>query len=249
MFTPDGGDTTKTNVYRQYQPRDLFANPLLTSTTELFHYGAIKLWGLNLDAMGPVETDKALMRMLYGNMYASTTAGSYSKIDFSVAVDGNIGTFTSVETNTFDSQFEAYNIPSYGRAFKTLLPQWSLDNGSTTEGNAEAHTANALPMILESVVRWPDLSLLTCEIDLEETVKSYGGVRQFVNYLRSTSLVTADLSATTVGSGATTVNAKPVYKFMSDDGIYNIPVVIEQRQLRPGRQSFLVLREVRGTTT
>ena len=242
IFTPDGADTTKTNVYRQFVPEDYFANPLLSNTTEKFHFGSVVMRGLQLDTFGPTEANKALTRIIYGSRYLSTTSGSYGPLTFSVAVDGNIGTFTAVESNAFDTAFEVYNVPARGRAFKTLLPQWSWTNGSTTEGNAETSGANMLPLVIEGVAKHPDVSRITLVLDMPKLLANYGstGLRGFVAALRTLEDVSTDLAT-----------GKPVMRFRCDDpsiGIYDMPVTLESRKLGT-KQSVLVLQEVRGATT
>jgi hypothetical protein len=222
-FTPDGGDTTKTNVYRQFWPADMDANPLLSNTSEKFHFGTLKMRSLQLDTFGPFESNKALTRILYGNRLISGTGGSYGTVAVAVAVDGNIGTFTSIESHTFDSPFEIYNVPISGRAFKTIIIEWGLSNGSTTEGNAETTSPNLLPSILEGVSKWPKLSGFVLELDVPASLRAN-------KYAHITELTAALKALENVVESGGVITGKPTQRFQL--GKYDIPATIEGWRIR-----------------
>lgn len=238
LFTPDGGNSALLNVYRQFVPPDPAANQMLTNVTEKFHYGTLKIRSIQLDIFGPTESNKVVNRLLYGNRFASAVGGSYGTIDFSLATDGNVGTFTPVETNTFDNAFEEYNVPSGGRKFKTLVAEWAITNGSTNEGNAETNTPSIFPMTLEGVGKWPKIEEIVAIPDMPGVLdrNSFKDIMDFSSKLQAYENVASDLSG-----------GKPVFEFtlLSRNGL----VTVEAYTLRPiesDQQSQIVFRTLFG---
>jgi hypothetical protein len=179
-FAPNKTNTAQTDVYRYFFPRDPFANPLLSNTSEKKHYGSLTLTGLDMDYLGPVpEANKAFTRVLHGGRSLSATSGSYGTVTVAVSVDGGA---TTAFSNVFDQIFEVYSVP-LGQAFKTAMPQVTLSNGSTNEANAVTKTPNALPLVFEGVAKWAKLSEFQLQLDINRTLQA--------NHLRHVTELTA----------------------------------------------------------
>jgi hypothetical protein len=228
IFAPDGANT---NVYRQFQPEDLLANPKAVNTSEKLHYGAFKLRTLPLDLLGPIESDKALLRLLYGGNQISAAAGP---IAIDIATDGLVDPFTSVQTVSFTTAYEAVNIPSSGLSYRIVVLQVTLNNGSTNEGNAETNSPVSLPLVFEGAAKHAVLREFIFELDMVEMMR--------LNGAEHLTQISALIDAKASGSG---VRLSQQLLF----GRVDRPVTITGYVIQKTGKSTITLQEVPGGTS
>lgn len=170
-------NSTDTAVAREFQPRNIFEDPLVNNTAIVKQNGPLFLRTPELNVAGPEEANKAIVRMDYlGRLVDDDTSYGSTRVELDTGGDTTVA--SAEVDNTFNTAFESYNVPSSGVAFRTIIAKVTLDNQATS-----TETPNGVPLLFTCAVEWPHLSVWDVFLDVDELMGRYDHITNFYDEL------------------------------------------------------------------
>lgn len=179
---PNGSDL---GVARQFLPPDLGADIRIVYPNEAKAQATTssdedtKLWlrVVELD-IGPEEASKSVLVMEYlGRRISAATGASYGSVTVEIVTDADTAFATPDITHAFTAAFEAYNVPSAGVNYNSLI----VRIGGAHDADS-AESPDGVPILITTVQDWPPERVYTF---LVEELVSPDNIFDFMDQLET----------------------------------------------------------------
>ena len=174
--------TTHLAVSRQFQPRDLLADPLTTNTAEAKYEGSPYVITPQINLFGPVEANKTLNVISYQGTQVSAVGGAYGSVRCDVDTGGDF-TVTSGEASSavVTTELTDVNVTASGGALRRSILKLTANNTG-----APTKTPNLLPWTFTGTAGFPDVRAYQIFLDVTENGElnlGQGGIRDPETFL------------------------------------------------------------------